>query len=45
MKKLRAWFRKYADDLLFILGFIFILVGSYYLRPVAVWFVAWGNGK
>ena len=40
MKKFRAWFRKYADDLLFVIGFIFILIGSYCLYPVAAWFVA-----
>jgi hypothetical protein len=40
MKKFRAWLRKYADDLLFIIGFVFILIGSYCLSPIAAWFVA-----
>ena len=40
IKKFRAWLRKYADDLLFILGFVFILIGSYCIQPVAAWFVA-----
>jgi hypothetical protein len=40
MKRIRSWFRKYADDLLFIVGFVFILIGSYCLYPVSAWFVA-----
>jgi hypothetical protein len=40
MKHIRTFLKKYLDDLLFISGFIFILVGSYCLHPVAAWFVA-----
>jgi hypothetical protein len=40
MKKIRAWFRRNADDLFFVVGFVFILIGSYCLYPVAAWFVA-----
>lgn len=32
--------RKYADDLLFIVGLMLILIGTYQLSHVAAWFVA-----
>jgi hypothetical membrane protein len=40
VKKIRAWLRKYADDLLFVAGFVAILIGVYQLNPLACWFVA-----
>ncbi len=40
MRLFRAWWRRYADDALFILGCVFILIGAYALHPIAAWFVA-----
>jgi|GEM_PF-4346434 len=30
----------YADDLLYALGSLLILIGTYFLLPLATWFVA-----
>jgi len=32
-------FRNYFDDILFVAGFIAILIGTYKLSPIAAWFV------
>jgi hypothetical protein len=39
LKKIRAWIRKYADDLFFITGGLAILIGTYQIQPIAAWFV------
>lgn len=39
IKKFRAWFRKYLEDLLIVIGFGLIAVGSYHIHPIVVWFV------
>ncbi len=39
MKRLRAWLRKYSEDLLFTVGLLAILIGTYKIEPLAAWFV------
>lgn len=39
MKLARAWFRKFGEDLLIVIGFILIAVGSYHIHPTLTWFV------
>jgi hypothetical protein len=39
MKSFRSWIRKYSEDLLFLAGFLAILIGAYQVNPLAAWFV------
>lgn len=39
VKRIRAFFRKSSEDLLFLAGCLAILVGAYQINPVAAWFV------
>ena len=39
MKRTRAWFNKYSEDLLFLVGFLAILIGTCLINPLVAWFV------
>jgi len=39
LKKVRAFVRKYSEDLLFLAGCLAIVIGSYQINPLAAWFV------
>jgi hypothetical protein len=39
-KKIRAFFRKYDEELFVFSGFVLLVIGAYTLHPSAAWFVA-----
>jgi len=39
LKRIRALLRKSSEDLLFLAGFLAILIGTHQINPVAAWFV------
>ena len=43
MKRITAFLKKSADDLLMFAGFLAILIGTYQLSPIAAWFVGGGE--
>jgi hypothetical protein len=39
-KKLRAFLRKYDEEIFIFFGFVLLVIGAYTLHPSAAWFVA-----
>ena len=39
-RKIRAWFRRYDEEIFIFLGFALLVMGAYTLYPSASWFVA-----
>lgn len=39
MKKIRAFSKKYLEDVLFFAGLLFILIGTIQINAIAGWFV------
>lgn len=39
-RRSRTWLKNHLEDVLIVIGFVLIVIGSYFVNPILPWFVS-----